>query len=286
MSVGSVKELRRYPVKSMDGEILEEVRIGRKGLIGDRAWAVRDESRGGIRGAKQIPGLMKLSASYIDSEEDPLNRVKISTSEGVSFYSDDTDINQLVSDAVEHPVSFWPLLPEDALDHYRRGAPIHDTMEEEMRAVFGLTEEESLPDFTEFPKELFEYETPPGTYFDAFPLLLLSENSLKSMQRRWPHSRFDVRRFRPNILVNCADSTSPFPEHKWVGKKIRVGGCVFSIKMECRRCIMVTHAFSDLSKDPKIMRALVKETGGNLGVYATIEQEGQIKKGDKIELLD
>jgi uncharacterized protein YcbX len=63
-TVGAVEDIRRYPVKSMEGELLDEIALGARGLPGDRAWAVRDEVRGGIRGAKKIPGLMRLSAVY------------------------------------------------------------------------------------------------------------------------------------------------------------------------------------------------------------------------------
>ncbi len=44
--------------------------------------------------------------------------------------------------------------------------------------------------------------------------------------------------------------------------------------------------FADLPKDPGIMRSLVKQTGGNLGVYAKIEAPATIRVGDAIELLD
>jgi MOSC domain-containing protein YiiM len=49
---------------------------------------------------------------------------------------------------------------------------------------------------------------------------------------------------------------------------------------------MVTHGFANLPVDPEVMRALVKETGGNLGVYATIDQPGRVRAGDPVELLD
>ena len=64
MKVGTLRQVWRYPVKSMAGETLEDVRLGERGLSGDRAWAVRDEVRGGIRGAKKIPGLMRFAARY------------------------------------------------------------------------------------------------------------------------------------------------------------------------------------------------------------------------------
>ena len=64
MQVGVLEQLQRYPIKSMGGERLDEVELGAGGLPGDRAWAVRDEVRGGIRGAKKLAGLLELSARY------------------------------------------------------------------------------------------------------------------------------------------------------------------------------------------------------------------------------
>jgi hypothetical protein len=49
---------------------------------------------------------------------------------------------------------------------------------------------------------------------------------------------------------------------------------------------MTTHGFRDLPKDPRIMRHLVKENDGNLGVYLSIEQPGEIAVGDSISWLD
>jgi len=63
--MASISELWRYPAKSMMGESLDTATITAGGVLGDRGWAVRDEVRGGIRGAKKIGALMKLSARYL-----------------------------------------------------------------------------------------------------------------------------------------------------------------------------------------------------------------------------
>jgi uncharacterized protein YcbX len=287
MKVGSLTGLRRYPVKSMGGESLEEVEAGPGGLPGDRAWAVRDEVRGGIRGAKKIPALMRLRARYaVPPAAVGSSPAEITLPDGSTVGTGDDDVNDRLSAAIGHPVTLWPLLPADALDHYRRGAPAHEDLDRELRAIFGRSDDEPLPDLSIFPPEILEFESPPGTYFDAFPLLLLSESSLRRMQEKAPGSRFDVRRFRPNLLVSAVDSTAPFPEQEWRGRRLRIGDAIVRLTVECPRCVMVTHGFEDLPKDPKVMRALVRESGGNLGVYASVEAPGRLELGDPIVMLD
>ena len=58
MKVASVAELHRYPFKSMLGERLAEAPLAEDGIRGDRAWAARDEGRGGIEGARKLPALL------------------------------------------------------------------------------------------------------------------------------------------------------------------------------------------------------------------------------------
>jgi uncharacterized protein YcbX len=282
MSIGELASVYRYPVKSMAGESLHAVTLNERGIPGDRAWAVRDEIRGGIRGAKKFPELMRMSARYEQPPSDSgSSAAEITLPDNTKAGTGDVDINEKLTRALGHAVTLWPLLPEDALDHYRRGPPSHDDMETELRAIFGRTPDEPLPDLSIFPKQLVEFESPLGTYFDAFPLTLMTIQSLNTMQQRAPDSNFDVRRFRPNFLID-ASSSEPFPELEWVGKTVTIGEALIDITFHCPRCVMTTHGFDDLPKDPSIMRALVREAEGNLGVYATIRQPGKVKVGDKI----
>lgn len=287
--VGRIAEIRRYPIKSMGGELLDRAEIGARGLVGDRAWAVRDEVRGGIRGAKKIPALMRLAAVYPSPPtREGSSPAEITLPDGSHCRTDDADVNARISAALDHAVSLWPLLPAEAVEHYRRGAPTHGDFEQEMRAMFARNADEPLPDLSVFPLELIEFESPPGTYFDAFPLLVITTGSLATMQARHPESRFDVRRFRPNLLVDASPGADAdgFPEAAWAGRRLRIGEVVVQMTVSCPRCVMTTHGFADLPKDPGVMRALVKETGGQLGAYATVEVPGTVRSGDRVALLD
>jgi len=97
-------------------------------------------------------------------------------------------------------------------------------------------------------------------------------------------SDFDARRFRPNLLIESEDGDG-FPENAWVGQRLRVGSAVFHVAMACPRCVITTHAVGALPTDPRIMRTLVKENAGDLGVYAAVETPGTVAEGDAVELL-
>jgi uncharacterized protein YcbX len=287
MRVGTLEAIWRYPVKSMAGESLANVDLAGGGLPGDRSWAVRDEERGGIRGAKKIPGLMNFSARFAKAPaREGSSPAEIRFPDASKASTSDPDIGERLSQALGCRLSLWPLLPADALDHYRRGAPTHQDIEQELRSIFGRLPEEPLPDLSTFPPELMEFESPPGSYFDAFPLTLLSRASLATMASRAPDSQFDVRRFRPNLLVAETAPDEEFPELAWQKRRLRIGGALLRISVASPRCVMVTHGHGDLPKDPGIMRALVRENGGNLGVYAEVEEMGTITAGDGVELID
>jgi uncharacterized protein YcbX len=287
MIVGRVREIWRYPVKSMMGEQLSRVDVDAGGIPGDRAWAVRDEVRGGIRGAKKIAALMRCSATYLE----PPTRKRVAPPQivlpdGETLMANQPDAAARVSAAIEQEVTLWPLLPVDALDHYRRGAPDHAEPIQELRAIFGRTPDEPLPNLALLPRELFEYESPPGTYFDAYTLHVLTTATLARLAKDAPASQVDVRRFRPNFVIETAPGLEGYVEVGWAGRKLRVGGLAVEATIACPRCVMVTHGFADLPKDPGILRAIVREANQNVGVYANATGAAQVAVGDPVELLD
>lgn len=285
-----IAEIYRYPVKSMGGERLAGTFLGSAGLPGDRAWALRDEVSGGLTGAKKHARLMNLNAQFLaePDAETPSPEVRITGSEGLDVSSASGDVDARLSAALGHPVSLWPLLPADRLDHYRREAAAPGTdLDTALRELFGRTPDEPLPDLTRFPSLLATYHSPPGTYFDACPLLIMTRSSLDALTRGAAaggiDARFDVRRFRPNLLLET--DAQGFVENAWDGRRLRIGGAEVQVEMPCPRCIMTTHGFADLPRDPRVMRALVRCNEGNLGVYASVVKPGPVAEGDRVEVL-
>jgi len=288
VQLGRIREIWRHPVKSMQGERIERTPLTGRGIPGDRAWAVRDEVRGGIRGAKKIPGLMRLGARYLEppKPDAPAPAPEITLPDGTPLRADAPDAARRVSEAVGTEVTLWPLRPPEDLAHYRRGAPTHADVLTELRSIFGREEGEPLPDLASMPRELFEYESPPGTYFDAFPLLLVTDATLRRLAELAPGSRIDVRRFRPNLVIEATEGARGFVEAGWPGARLRVGGAVLEATVACPRCVMITHGFADLPRDPGLMRTVVREANQCVGVYAVVREPGEVAEGDAVERVE
>ncbi len=275
-----VSQLWQYPVKSMIGETVAAVELDALGVVGDRRWAARDLERGGIRGAKKIGGLMRLAAR---SSED--GHATITLPDGGVVSTADPAVHDRVSAAVDHPVRLEALRPADDVEHYRRGAPDSDDMMAELRGIFAREEDEPLPDLSVFPPEIVEFESPPGTYYDAFPLLVMTEAALAALDEALPDAGIDVRRFRPSVVVDT-DEQPGHPEFGWSGRRLRLGGAVIEIGAPCPRCVMVTREVSaDIPTDRSVLRHIVRNLDQNVGVYATVVDPGAVAVGDPVEFV-
>jgi uncharacterized protein len=287
-TVGSIDTVWRYPAKSMMGDSFPAVPVDDGGVVGDRGWAVRDEVRGGIRGAKKIGGLMRLHARYVEEPRPggAPTPIEVTSAEGQQVRSDDDDVDERLSQFLDHRVTLCPLRPADDLDHYRRGAPDADDAEAELRAIFGREPDEPLPSSEGIPLDvLIPYESPPGTYFDAFPIHVVTDRSLATLAALVPDSEFDLRRFRPNVVVAVGDDVEgEFPEQSWLGRKLHVGDVELEVTASCPRCVMVTRGQGHLAEDRQVLRTIVRHAGQNIGVYANVVRPGTLETGAALTL--
>ena len=64
----SVREIWRFPVKSVGGERLGAARVDELGIEGDRAWGIYDPRTDKVLTARREPALLFLSARIVDGE--------------------------------------------------------------------------------------------------------------------------------------------------------------------------------------------------------------------------
>jgi len=283
--VGRVAAIWRYPVKSMRGESLESCDVGDFGIPGDRGWAVRDEAAGEMRGAKKFPVLMQCRAQYRSEPSDvDIPPVEIELPDGTRTASDADDVGVKLSACIGRKVTLWPRRPSEDREHYRRKAKFDEPT---LREIFGRLPDEPLPDLTALPRELLreltEYTSPLGTYFDAYPIQFVSTSWLATLAEHNPKARFEAPRFRPNFLIETEEPG--LVELGWCGKALRIGGVRLTGTIPTMRCSMTVQATEDLEKDLSVLRTIVRESDQNVGVYATVDGAGGIRVGDSVELL-
>ncbi len=283
--VGRVSAIWRYPVKSMLGEELDRCALTGLGIPGDRGWALRDEAVGEMRGGKKFPLLMQCRARYrAEPQGDTIPPVDLELPNGARVGSDAADVGEQLSALLGKPVTLWPRQPEGDREHYRRR---EQRGEAGLREALGLEAGEPLPDFSIYPEALLailgEFTSPLGTYFDAYPLHLITTSWLEALAARNPDARFEAPRFRPNLLIEGAEAG--FAELAWCGKRLRIGAAEITCEAPTVRCSMTVQQTGDLPKDPKVLRTIVRESEQNVGAYATVCLPGAVRVGDTLELV-
>jgi uncharacterized protein len=267
-SLGSVVAIWRYPVKSMMGEELNASDITERGLLGDRAYALVDSETGRVVSAKnprKWPNMFDHRAAYVEPPEDAhaIPPVRITFPDGSQQTSGQAGAEERLSESVGRPVKLATSSASEAsIEGYW---PDHEFLPE--RDV------------------VFEVELPTGTFFDIGLVHIVTTATLDRLRALAPDSRFEVRRFRPNLVIGLPAGTEPLLEKDWVGKTISLGGEVrLHVNAPTGRCVMTTLSQGDLPKDPGILRAIVGHNQGNVGVYASVVRAGRVRRGDAIAI--
>src|SRR5262245_23740183 len=266
--VGSVVSLWRYPVKSMMGEELNATEITERGLLGDRAYALVDRSDGKVATAKnprKWPHLFDFRATFIEPARvaSKVPPVRVALPDGTTVTSEQGDLNQVLSKALTREVT---------LRAAQRGAV---TAEEYWPAIEGLDHRETVTDFT----------LPEGTFFDCAAVHVLTTATLDRLRELYPQGHFEVRRFRPNIVVQLASGEKGFAENAWVSHTLAIGDEVsLNVTSPCGRCVMTTLAQGHLPRDPGILRTAAQYNQVNVGVYAAVVRGGTIRRGDSVKI--
>ena len=293
MSVTTVTQLWRFPVKSMGGHQIDTMRIDTRGPHADRLWAVRDLQNDVTATARRIPTLLGCSAAYVteptaDAGPGDVPEVSITFPDGGECSSADPAVHGRLSELVGRDVELTALPP--ANDTSRQRLSVQQSKanfsEAEVRRDFGLSDSEALPDTTVFTTKqiltLARFSTPPGTFVDLGPMHVMSTASLASLAGG--DEPYDVRRFRPNVLVDVDESDAEFPESAWVGGEVRMGSATLFVTVPTIRCVVPTRPQPGLDLDRGLTRRLLERTDRFLGVYADVSTAGVVRVGDAVSV--
>jgi len=263
----------------MIGEELNAARLSDYGLLGDRAYALIDHSDGKVATAKnprKWPTLFAFAANFIErSDSSPqASAIRIRLPDGTVVTGDQSDVDQVLSKSINREVTLAAIEREGGAGSSVPAFPTARS-EEYWPDIDGLDHRDAVTDF----------ELPTGTFFDCATVHLLTTATLDRLRQFYPQGRFEVQRFRPNIVVKPAERTQTFVEDSWIGHTLAVGDEVrLNVSGPCGRCVMTTLAQGDLPMDSGILRTAVQQNRANVGVYATVVRGGTIRCGDRVRL--
>ena len=284
--------LWRFPVKSMGGERLEQGEFTERGLVGDRAYALIDADTGKVVSAKSVrlfPDLFGCRAAFVepprlDSELPP---VRIALPDSTSVTSDSGDVDRVLSAFFRRAVTLARAAPDDfTIDQY------HPDVENVDPAGHRDTVVEQKLGSAFFAEAGLPSPVPVGSFFDLFPVSVLTTSTLAQLSELQPDSNFDERRFRMNVIVGAKEAG--FVENNWIGHELAIGDALrLNVALPDPRCVMTTLAQEELPRDTDILRTLVRHNRIQVGdagrfpcagAYAVVHASGAVRTGDPVSL--
>jgi uncharacterized protein YcbX len=121
--------------------------------------------------------------------------------------------------------------------------------------------------------------------FDILPLLVMTDGAIAAISNASLAAgsvETDRRRFRPNLLL---EEVPGLAERGWEGRRLRIGEAVVALADLRGRCVMTTFDPDTLEQEPRVLRTVVEQTGGVLGLNAEVVRPGRVREGDRVELL-
>ncbi|QXC61221.1 MOSC domain-containing protein [Aquihabitans sp. G128] len=252
--LGRVARCWRYPVKSLQGLEVGAIDVTATGVAGDRTHGLIGAGDGHLLSAKRTSAL--LDASATDQA--------ITLADGTVIALDDPDADERLTAWLGRPVHLARSEGTDPVSYEMTFDPPDDGA------------------------EYYEIPAAPGSFLDLAAVHLVTTATLDGLAAARPDLDWDVRRFRPNLLLDVDGPT--FVEQGWIGRHVRVGTAVLSIDTPTVRCAMPLRAQpGGIERQPEIFRALNElntVAPNHLGAYCSVVTPGAVRPGDPVELLD
>ena len=281
-----VSQLYVYPLKSGREVKLQQAEVETKGLVWDREFMLVSGS-GKFITQRQFPQLAKVKVKINRHNQQNTNiilELEDNTFEAFSF--DSSLSNPLIE------VEIWGdrILAVDQGDEVANW--FHRYLKLSEDKVCRLVRQS--PEYVRsLAQKDFIYEARPIGLADSSPVMLTATASLAELNQRIMEIHLsqamtiEMNRFRPNIVV---ETIEPFVEDNW--SLIQIGSVRFKITKPCTRCIIANIdqqlGIKDRLKEPLNTLGTFRqlsEKGVMFGVNMIPQNEGIIKTGDRLEVL-
>jgi uncharacterized protein YcbX len=111
--------------------------------------------------------------------------------------------------------------------------------------------------------------------FDVLPLLVATDGAVAAFGR-------DVRRLRPNIVIDGVDGLAEFD---WAGAELHIGEVVIRLDSRRARCPMTMVDPDTLEVDREVFKDIYRRFDGKLALNAEVLRPGTIAVGDAVALV-
>ncbi|HMW97140.1 MAG TPA: MOSC domain-containing protein [Flavobacteriales bacterium] len=227
----TVASLHIYPVKSLGGFSVAEVRTTDRGPEHDRRWMLIN-AQGRFISQREIPAMACLHCSPL-SDGFRVTDVR----DGATI-----DMPWALNAGQPRAASVW----NDTLQLTGASEAVSAWFAHRLEVPCSLV---YMPDHCLRNVDP-HYATGITSLSDGYPYLIMSEASLDDLNGRMDRS-IPMDRFRPNIVIAGG---SAFQEDGW--KEIRIGTTRFSLVKPCGRCVITTTDQRTGERGPEPLRTL------------------------------
>lgn len=236
----TLSEIYIYPIKSLGGIKLQKAIVEEKGLKYDRRFMLVDSNKIFMT-QRKFPEMALLKTkidndilTVVDSRNN--NSVKINLRE------------------IEKDSRLYEDLEVEIWDDKIRAKKISNELDEFFSDSLGIScslvymPESSIRIVD--PQKKYVIEEYSVSFADAFPFLIIGEESLSNLNTRLKQ-KLPMNRFRPNFVFSGG---KPFDEDRW--KSFKIGNITFYAVKPCARCVITTIDQNTATKSDEPLRTL------------------------------
>jgi uncharacterized protein YcbX len=297
VACGALSAVRVYPLKSGRGIDVPCATVDvTGGFSGDRRWMVVDAARGSMVTGRQKPELLLVEvvgpSTWAEGEELSVKAPTMPKPLTVAL----GPLSPAPNHSVETEVRVWDDRMQGSDCGDEAAAWFSAYLDSPCRLVTAgpSYNRRCAPKYTPPALRTWLGATPPVSFADGFPYLLIGEESLRYLNDRLAKASepaVEMNRFRPNMVVKGVPA---FDEDCW--RVIRIGEVVFHVVKPCMRCKMTTIDPATGTIDPRAVAdvqplselARFRQDGDKVlfGQNLVAASTGQVRPGDELVVLE